>query len=206
MNAVNFNKEMEKTLSRLHSAKNKPRLLLHACCAPCASACIERINDYFDLTVFFYNPNMDSLKEYEKRAEETKRLCDAFGVNCVVCERDEKSFYSAVKGFEDCLEGGARCEICFRLRLSKTAEYAAMNGYDYFATTLTLSPLKNAELLNEIGEESGKKSGVSYLVSDFKKKGGYLRSIELSREYGLYRQNYCGCVFSKNKNPDEVDF
>lgn len=201
MNAVNFNKEMEKILSRLRLEKSKPRLLLHACCAPCASACIERIKDYFDLTVFFYNPNMDCLNEYEKRAEETKRLCEAFGVDCIICERDENSFYSAVKGLEDCLEGGARCEKCFRLRLSKTAEYAAANGYGYFATTLTLSPLKNAELLNGIGYETGGKFGVNYLASDFKKKGGYLRSIELSREYGLYRQNYCGCVFSKNKNP-----
>ena len=144
---------------------------------------------------------MDTAEEYERRADETKRLCRAFGVNCIIAERDEKSFYAAVSGFEDCPEGGSRCEKCFRLRLLKTAKMAKEDGFDYFTTTLTLSPLKNTELLNVLGKNIGQSEGVEFLPCDFKKKGGYLRSIELSREYDLYRQNYCGCEFSKNKNP-----
>ncbi len=201
MNAINYNKETEKIIAEIKSKKLRKKLFLHACCAPCASACIERVKDFFDLTVFFYNPNMDTAEEYALRAEETERLCKAFGVNCIIAEREQEKFYAAISGYEDCPEGGSRCERCFTLRLKKTAETAKESGYDYFTTTLTLSPLKNAELINSIGKSIGEEVGISFLPSDFKKKGGYLRSIELSREYDLYRQNYCGCEFSKNKNP-----
>lgn len=201
MNAINYNKETEKIIAELKSKKLRKKLLLHACCAPCASACIERVKDFFDLTVYFYNPNMDTAEEYALRAEETERLCRAFGVNCIVAEYEREKFYAAISGYEDCPEGGSRCEKCFTLRLKNTAEKAKESGFDYFTTTLTLSPLKNAELINSLGKSIGEEVGVNFLPSDFKKKGGYLRSIELSREYDLYRQNYCGCEFSKNKNP-----
>lgn len=202
MNRTNYDKEMEKILSELKKSGEKPALLLHACCAPCSSACIERLKDFFDITVFFYNPNIDDEKEYRKRAAEQERLCGEFGVAVVVENYSAEEFYRAARGFEDAPEGGARCERCFNLRLSKTAEKAKSGGFDYFTTTLTLSPLKNAALLNETGARIAEEIGVKWLPSDFKKKGGYLRSVELSNEYGLYRQNYCGCIFSKNKNPN----
>ena len=197
MNQVNFNKEMEKIISPIKQNGERPKLLLHACCAPCASACIERIKEFFDIIVYFCNPNMDTEKEYELRAEELKRLCVYFGVECVVEDYDKNAFYNAVQGFEKEREGGSRCAICFDLRLNKTAEKTKELGAEYFATTLTLSPLKNAKLLNEIGLKKADEFGVKYLVSDFKKKNGYIRSIELSKELSLYRQNYCGCEFSK---------
>jgi len=197
MNQVNFNKEMEKIISTIKQNGERPKLLLHACCAPCASACIERLKEFFDIIVYFCNPNMDTEKEYELRAEELKRLCVYFGVECVVEDYDKNAFYNAVQGFEKEREGGSRCAICFDLRLNKTAEKTKELGAEYFATTLTLSPLKNAKLLNEIGLKKADEFGVKYLVSDFKKKNGYIRSIELSKELSLYRQNYCGCEFSK---------
>lgn len=193
---------MEKIISENKKAHKKPTLLLHSCCAPCSSACLERLAGAFDLTVYYYNPNIDGAAEYEKRSGEQERLCAAFGVKVIVENYNPEEFYSAVAGLEDQPEGGKRCEKCFYLRLYKTALYAREKGFDYFSTTLTLSPLKNAELLNEIGNTVAQKSGVRFLPSDFKKRGGYLRSVELSAEYGLYRQNYCGCVFSKNKNPN----
>ena len=197
MNQVNFDKEMEKVFSTIKQKGERPKLLLHACCAPCASACIERIKEFFDITVYFYNPNMDTEKEYELRAEELKRLCAHFGVKYLVEDCDKDTFYKAVEGFEREKEGGSRCAICFGLRLEKTAKKAKEFKADYFATTLTLSPLKNAQLLNEIGLKKAEEYGVKYLVSDFKKRNGYIRSIELSKELSLYRQNYCGCEFSK---------
>lgn len=202
MNKVNYDREMQKIISELKRTGDKPTLLMHACCAPCSSACLERIKDFFDITVYYYNPNIDSVEEYNKRSAEQERLCKAFGVKFFTEQHNPEEFYAAAKGFEDAPEGGSRCEKCFYLRLKKTAEKAKEQGFDYFTTTLTLSPLKNAELLNEIGEKVAKETGVKWLPSDFKKRGGYLRSIELSNEYGLYRQNYCGCVFSKNKNPN----
>ncbi len=194
MNAVNYDREMEKVISNLGG--KKPKLLLHACCAPCSTACIERLKDYFDITVFFYNPNMDSEQEFLLRASEQARFCREIGVEAVIEEYNHDEFLSAVKGKENETEGGARCFICYRLRLQKTCDYALLNGYDFFATTLTVSPLKNAQKLNEIGFDL-ERDGVKYLPTDFKKKSGYLRSTELSKKYGLYRQNYCGCEFSK---------
>ena len=201
MNKIDYQREMEKIIAKNKAEKIKPRLLLHACCAPCASAAIERVKEFFELTLYFYNPNIDGRAEYDKRAEELQRLCAAFGTDCVIAEFNPSEFYSAVNGYENCPEGGDRCSVCFRLRLSGAAEFAKKHGYDYFTTTLTLSPLKNAELINETGKSVAEEYGVAFLPSNFKKKGGYLRSIELSREFDLYRQNYCGCKFSKNKNP-----
>ncbi len=196
MNEINYDKEMEKIILSIPDGE-KPKLLLHCCCAPCSSACIERLKERFDLTVYFYNPNMDSEKEFLLRASEQKRLCENLNIPCVIEDYLAEEFYNGVLGLEQEPEGGARCEKCFRLRLGKTAEFAKLNGYEFFATTLTVSPLKNATVLNREGERAGKEWGVKYLPSDFKKKGGYQRSIELCREYQLYRQNYCGCKFSK---------
>lgn len=203
MNNCNYDVLMTKTLESLEKESQMKRLLLHACCAPCATACIERVKDSFDVTVYFYNPNMDTKEEYVHRAKDLKRLCAEFKVNCIVEEYDSAEFYSVVKGIENQPEGGSRCAKCFELRLRKTAEYAEQNGYDYFATTLSVSPLKNAHTLNMIGLQLEKEQKVHYLPSDFKKRNGYMRTIELSKEYGLYRQNYCGCVFSKRKTDAE---
>ena len=193
---------MEKIISAYKKVGERPSLLLHACCAPCSSACIERIKDFFDITVYYYNPNIDGLEEYAKRLKEQERLCEALGVKLISETYCPEEFYAVAKGLEDAPEGGARCEKCFYLRLKKTAEKAKEKGFSFFATTLTLSPLKNAALLNLTGERVAEETGVKWLPSDFKKRGGYQKSIELSNEYGLYRQNYCGCVFSKNKNPN----
>ena len=197
MNAINYDREMQEVIQE---AKGK-KLLLHSCCAPCSTACIERVKPYFDLTVYYYNPNIDGANEFNKRATEQERLCSLLGVNFVEEKYSQAEFFSCVKGLENALEGGARCDKCFYLRLKKTAEYAKENGYDLFATTLTVSPLKNADKLNEIGYLVEREVGVKFLPSDFKKRGGYQRSIELSKEYQLYRQNYCGCVFSKRIEP-----
>ena len=202
MRIENFDKSMQKIIDNLVKEGIKPKLLLHSCCAPCSSACLERIKDYFDITVFYYNPNLDSKEEFTLRANEQKRLCAELKVKCVIVDYNADEFLSAAKGLESEREGGARCTECFNLRLSKTALFAKENGFEYFATTLTVSPLKNAKLLNEIGEKLSEKYGVKYLPTDFKKRGGYQRSIELSREYNLYRQNYCGCAFSKNLIPN----
>ena len=194
MNIINYNAQMEKLMAGL--GDNRPKLLLHACCAPCASSCLERLKDAFDLTVFFYNPNIDGEKEYSLRASELKRLCAHFEVNCVVEDFNPLDFHAFADGMAKEKEGGKRCCECFKLRLKKTADKAEQDGFDYFATTLTVSPLKNARLINELGQEfSGDNS--KYLPTDFKKKNGYIRSVELSAELGLYRQNYCGCEFSK---------
>ncbi len=179
------------------------RLLLHSCCAPCSSYCLEEVSDKMQTTVFYYNPNLDSEEEYEKRKKEQIRLLNATGqANFLDCDYLHGDYLSVVKGLEREREGGARCEKCFHLRLEKTARTAKELGYDYFATTLTVSPLKNARLINEIGFALEKEYGVKYLPTDFKKRGGYLRSIELSKRYGLYRQNYCGCAFSKTARED----
>ena len=199
MNKVNYDAEMEKTVSAYQNTAEKPTLLMHACCAPCSSACLERVKDFFDITVYYYNPNIDSEEEYRKRSDEQKKLCGILNVKFIAEEYNPEEFYSAVKGFENEPEGGERCEKCFYLRLKKTAEIAKAKGFEFFTTTLTLSPLKDAELLNMIGNEVAGETGIKFLPSDFKKRGGYQRSVELSKEYGLYRQNYCGCIFSKNK-------
>ncbi len=199
MNAVSIDKKFTEFLESIKNKGIRPTLLLHACCAPCASACLERVKDYFDTTVYFYNPNIDTQEEYDYRKKEAERLCKFFGVK-FICENHRKpDFLSSVKGLELEPEKGKRCEICFSLRLNKTFNKAKVLGIEYFATTLTLSPLKNAELINEIGKKASDEK-TKYLETDFKKRGGYLRSITLSKELDLYRQNYCGCEFSKRKD------
>lgn len=195
MNARNYDKLMTEQISALGG--KKPKLLLHCCCAPCSSACLERLNGFFEITVLFYNPNIED-GEYERRKTELKRFISETGwADFLDCDHDESEFYHAVKGLENCEEGGARCGKCFELRLKKTAELAGEGGYDYFTTTLTISPLKDAALINAIGESL--QSGAKWLYSDFKKRNGFLQSTKLSKQYNLYRQDYCGCVFSRRK-------
>ncbi len=181
--------------------KNIPKgtkLLLHSCCAPCSSACLERLKEHFTITVLYYNPNIDDREEYEKRkAEQIRFLKETGFAEFMDCDHDAQAFTEMAKGMENEPERGKRCYACYALRLTKTAQIAKENGYEWFATTLTLSPYKNAEWLNEIGEKVGSRYAVHYLYTDFKKKGGYHRSIELSSVYGLYRQDFCGCRFSK---------
>ncbi len=199
MQKINYQKQLDNIIENL---QNAPKLLLHSCCAPCSSHCIEYLSQYFNITVLYYNPNIYPEAEYEKRKAEQKRLISEmdtkYPVKMLDCDFESVKFYSAVKGLENCREGGERCFICYRLRLEKTAIEAKNNGFDYFTTTLTISPLKNAQKINEIGEELAEKYCVKFLPSDFKKREGYKRSIELSKVYNLYRQNYCGCVFSQN--------
>lgn len=213
MNQVNFQKELEKLLEGLSAVPEipggeagykPPCLFLHSCCAPCSSYVLEYLSPYFSITVFYYNPNISASEEYRKRVEEQKRLIAAYNeegkgylIRVVEGDYEPETFYHEAKGFEECPEGGERCFRCFALRLGKTAELAALEGYDYFGTTLTISPLKNAAKLNEIGLAMAQMWGVAWLPSDFKKKNGYKRSIELSAQYELYRQDYCGCIFSK---------
>lgn len=250
MNKVNYNKEMNRIIDEC-SQGEKRTLLLHACCAPCSSTCMERVREYFDTTVYFFNPNITNEEEYNKRAEELGRLIEIYnglnaaktadlaGGDSLVCdgladgdahdnsacdglaggdgmawqgapiklitdEYNPRYFIEIAKGYEGCPERGERCKRCFELRLRQSALMAKEKGFDYFTTTLTLSPLKDEQLLNQIGyriaEEIG---GISWLPSDFKKEGGYQRSIELSREYNLYRQDFCGCVYSKNQREKE---
>lgn len=201
MNNINYQKILDKELEKIKSEGTTPTLLLHSCCAPCSSYVIEYLSKYFKITVFYYNPNISPDNEYRYRADEQKRLIESMPlenpVEFLEGEYNPADFFEASKGLENEPEGGARCAKCFNLRLSKTAETAQQGNYDYFSTTLTISPLKNAQLINNIGKELSKKYNVPYLLSDFKKKNGYKRSIVLSNEYNLYRQNYCGCVFSK---------
>ena len=191
---INYDALMLQTLAE-NAGK---RLLLHSCCAPCSSYCLEQVSSALPTTVFYYNPNLDSDEEYEKRKKEQIRLLAETGqADFLDCGYSPEAFEAAARGYEDEPEGGARCARCFRLRLERTATEAKARGYDLFGTTLTVSPLKNAKLINEIGFALEREYGVKYLPSDFKKRGGYLRSIELSKEHALYRQNYCGCRFSK---------
>ena len=196
----NYQKELEKIIEEIKRTGEAPTLLLHSCCAPCSSYCLEYLSEYFKITVFYYNPNIYPESEYALRTEEQKRLINELKVKNEISFLEigfnPEEFYSAVKGLEKEKEGGERCFVCYRLRLSKTAEEAKKRGFDYFTTTLSISPLKNAEKLNEIAEDEGIKNGIKHLPSDFKKKNGYKRSTELSKEYGLYRQDYCGCVYS----------
>ncbi len=199
MAATNYNKQMKALIAEIEERGDHPSLLLHACCAPCASHELSFLPDTFDLTVFYYNPNITDDEEREKRFAELDRLISEMcpSVGLIKGEADCDKFLAAAKGLESAPEGGMRCAKCFALRLEETAKKAAEEGFEYFATTLTLSPLKNPMLLNEIGEKMAQKYGVKYLASDFKKDGGYQHSIELSKQYDLYRQNYCGCAFSK---------
>jgi hypothetical protein len=197
----NFQKELDRLVEGLQREGKVPTLLLHSCCAPCSSHCIEYLSDFFKVTVFYYNPNISEQEEYKKRVSEQIRFIKEFPakntVSFIEGDYEPEKYYRNVSGLEKCEEGGERCFVCYELRLRKTAELAKAQGFDYFTTTLTISPLKNSVKLNEIGLELSKEYGVSYLLSDFKKKEGYKRSIELSKEYGLYRQNYCGCEFSR---------
>ena len=199
MAATNYNKQMKALIAEIEERGDRPSLLLHACCAPCASHELSFLPETFDLTVFYYNPNITDDEEREKRFAELDRLISEMcpSVGLIKGEADCDKFLAAAKGLESAPEGGMRCAKCFALRLEETAKKAAEEGFEYFATTLTLSPLKNPMLLNEIGEKMAQKYGVKYLASDFKKDGGYQHSIELSKQYDLYRQNYCGCAFSK---------
>ncbi len=206
MNKINYQKELYKLIQTLCKEKTVPTLLLHSCCAPCSSYCIEYLSQYFKITVFYYNPNLYPDEEYEKRVKEQVNFIDRFNqtdpvfpIKVISGDFDKESFYDFIKGYEGEPEGGARCGRCFRLRLSKTARMAKEGEFDYFATTLTISPLKNAELINGIGCEIADEAGVDYLCTDFKKKNGYKRSVELSKEYDMYRQDYCGCVYSYKK-------
>ena len=183
---------------QLKGIEKGTRILLHSCCAPCSSACLERLKDLFQVTVLYYNPNIDEKEEYEKRkAEQIRFLKETGWAEFLDCDHEAEEFEKMAKGLEEEPERGKRCYLCYQLRLDKTAQVAKEKGYPWFATTLTLSPYKNAEWLNEIGETVGNRYAVIYLYTDFKKKGGYYRSTELSREYGLYRQDFCGCKFSK---------
>ena len=201
MNRRNYQRELEAVIKENESKSRVPRLLLHSCCAPCSSYVLEYLSDYFEITVFYYNPNISPAEEYEKRAAEqqhlNRELPATHPIHLVVGAYEPERFYAVSRGLEQVPEGGERCFRCFRLRLEEAAKMAAEGGFDYFATTLTISPLKNAQKLNEIGEELSELYKVEHLPSDFKKKNGYKRSVELSALYGLYRQNYCGCVFSK---------
>lgn len=200
MNKTNYQKELDKITENINK-NERPRLLLHACCAPCSSYVLEYLSEFFDITVYYYNPNISPEGEFEKRFEELKRLIkempEASGVKLVRGVYRYEDFLDIASGLEEAAEGGERCFKCYRLRLEKTAVLAKDEGFDYFCTTLSISPLKNSDKLNEIGLELEKEYGVKWLPSDFKKREGYKRSIELSREYCLYRQNYCGCVYSK---------
>ncbi len=194
MNAVNYDKLMQE---ELRGARDK-RLLLHSCCAPCSSHCLSELSPQIGVTVLYYNPNLDCAGEYEKRKREQLRFLRETGLaDFLDCDYAPEDYLAAVRGLEEEKEGGARCAVCFRLRLDRTAREAKARGFDYFATTLTVSPLKNAKFINTIGFAVAEEVGVRYLPSDFKKRGGYLHSVRLSEEYGLYRQDYCGCAFSK---------
>ena len=199
----NFQLEQEE----LESMGNNKRILLHSCCAPCSSHVISVLTKYADITIFYYNPNISPIDEYEKRKKEQIRLINEINkehsVDIIDCDYDNDLYESLIKGYESCPERGDRCNICFNLRLEKTAKMAKMLNYDYFCSTLSVSPYKNAKLINEIGEQISKKYNIKWLHSDFKKQDGYKHSIELSHKYNLYRQDYCGCKYSIRNNKYE---
>lgn len=201
MQNVNYQKKLDEVIAQVEKSAERPTLLLHACCAPCSSYVLEYLTKYFRIVLFYYNPNISPKEEFEKRTRELKRLVGEMPMNdtpkIIVGEYDQREFYDIAKGLEDLPEGSERCFRCYRLRLEKTAQLAKKLGADWFTTTLSISPYKNAQKLNEISSELAAVYGVNALPADFKKKGGYKRSIELSAKYGLYRQDYCGCVFSK---------
>ena len=197
---INYDALMMEEISKMNGRKT---ILLHSCCGPCSSACIERLNEYFDITVVYYNPNIEPIEEYEKRKSVQKKLLDELNIKFLDCDYDNETFRRICTPLKDEVEGGKRCGVCFGIRLKYTAYKAKELGFDYFTTTLTVSPHKNSQLINKIGEKIGNQVGIKYLYSDFKKKEGYKRSIELSKKYDLYRQDYCGCLFSKRGNYEE---
>ncbi len=204
MNKVNYQKELDQIIEQIQKEDKVPTLLMHSCCAPCSSYCLSYLAEYFRITIFYYNPNISPAYEYEKRVQEQKRLIKELPVKHAISfaegKYDPESFYKMAEGLEDVKEGGIRCFRCYEMRQREAALYAKEHGFDYFTTTLSVSPHKNAQKLNEIGMRLAQEYDQPYLVSDFKKKGGYLKSIELSKEYHLYRQNYCGCEFSKKQS------
>lgn len=197
MNKINY--EL-KFLEIVNNLSRKPKLLLHSCCAPCSSAVLERVREYFDVCVIYYNPNIFPQEEYEKRKSEQIKLLELLDVNYLDCDYNHNDFLSQVQGLENEPEGGKRCNKCFYLRLDYVAKIAKEHNFDFFGTTLTISPHKNEQVINQIGENLQNKYSIKYLFADFKKKNGYLNSIKLSKQYNLYRQNYCGCEFSENNN------
>ncbi|MDE6471207.1 MAG: epoxyqueuosine reductase QueH [Eubacterium sp.] len=209
MNKINYQLELDKIIECNKREDITPSLLLHSCCAPCSSYTIEYLSDYFKITVLYYNPNISEQTEYEKRKAEQIRLIQSLDtknrVSFLDCEYNSSEFFDIAGGYENCCEGGERCFRCYRLRLEKTAMLAKEKGFDYFCTTLSISPLKNAQKINQIGFEIADKCSIKWLPSDFKKREGYKRSIELSRQFNLYRQNYCGCVFSKREMEKEEE-
>lgn len=197
---MNYDLLMDEEIKKLDY---RPKLLLHVCCGPCSSAVLEKLNKYFDITIFYYNPNTYPYEEYKKRLEQIVKLInevEEYKINIIEGKYDDEEYYLYVKGHEEEKEGSIRCHLCYRYRLEETARYAKENNFDYFTTTLSVSPYKNSKVLNEIGEELSNKYDVKYLYSDFKKKDGYKRSIELSKKYDLYRQDYCGCKYSIKKD------
>lgn len=207
MEKVNYQKKLEKTLEALERNHEVPRLLLHSCCGPCSSYVLEYLSRYFEITVYYFNPNIYPPEEYAFREQEQKRLLSDMPsphpLHILPAAYHPEDYFAAVKGMEELPEKSDRCRVCFTLRLEETAKVAKEQGFDYFTTTLSLSPHKNAELLNEIGGTLAEQYGVSYLFSDFKKKNGFKRSTELSAQYGMYRQDYCGCLFSYRARHDE---
>lgn len=199
MMQTNHDRRMQQLLDQLKEEGRRPRLLLHCCCAPCSTAVMERLHEAMDITLFYCNPNIDSLAEHERRREELARFSELSGLHAglVAVPYAPQAYREAIRGLEHTPEGGARCEACFRLRLAQAAAYAAQHGFDWFTTTLTISPMKSAALLNRLGEEAAARAGSAFLNSDFKKRGGYPRSTELSRQFRLYRQDYCGCALSR---------
>ena len=205
----NYQKELDKKLEAFQREGQVPALFLHSCCAPCSSYVLEYLSNYFQITVFYYNPNITEQEEYEKRVEEQQRLIremdTKYPVKFLEGAYEPERFFEIAKGLEEIPEGGSRCRKCFELRLAETARLCKEGGYDYFTTTLTISPLKNAPLLNEVGELTAETYGTVFLNSDFKKKNGYKRSVELSQEYGLYRQEYCGCIYSRQERQRQLE-
>ena len=201
---MNYQKELEKILDTLDKI-NKPKLLLHACCGPCSSYVVEYLSKYFDITIYYYNPNIYPKEEYERRLDELKKFVNVFNNNVKVIEElyKEDDYNNAVNGLEHLGEKSIRCYKCYEFRMNKAAIYAKENNYDYFTTTLSISPHKNSMWINEIGEKLQNKCNIKYLFADFKKKEGYKRSLELSKKYNLYRQDYCGCKYSKKERLGE---
>ena len=196
---INYQKKLEELVSTL---EGKPTLLLHSCCGPCSTEVIDFLKDYFDITIYYYNPNIEPYEEYLHRKSEQKRFIEEYKeaeIKFLDCDYENESFKEIAKGLETAREGGARCKKCFYLRMKKTAEVAKEKNFEYFGTTLTVSPHKNSSIINEIGEHISKECNVKYIYGDFKKNDGYKKSIELSKRYNLYRQDYCGCLYGRSK-------